>query len=148
MLVVTFDMPASADASKVPAIWALNAQVVRTAEYGCNCRGIGSPGGCGELDILETIVNQDPNNGISEIYSVKGATGSGSNNFFPRPTGDRVTYAVVLDVQTDSIAIQKLANWDYGLTQVERSKIDGYLNVPALQVSFAQGARKRRVESW
>ncbi|KAI0742972.1 putative TOS1-like glycosyl hydrolase-domain-containing protein [Daedaleopsis nitida] len=146
MLVVTFDMPASADASKVPAIWALNAQVVRTAEYGCNCRGIGSPGGCGELDILETIVNQDTTHGISEIYSFKGATGSGSSNFFPRPTGERATYAVVLDEQTDSIAIQRLKGWDFAQTSVPRATVDGYLKGPALQVSFATGA-KRRMDS-
>ncbi|KAI0700971.1 putative TOS1-like glycosyl hydrolase-domain-containing protein [Cerioporus squamosus] len=145
MLVVTFNMPASADASKVPAIWALNAQVVRTAEYGCNCRGVGSPGGCGELDILETLVGADPNNGISEIYSFKGATGSGNTNFFARPTGDKVTYAVVLDEQTDSIAIQHLAGWDYGATSVPPSTIDGYLNAAALEVNFATGARKRGV---
>ncbi|KAI0330405.1 hypothetical protein GY45DRAFT_753316 [Cubamyces sp. BRFM 1775] len=145
MLVVTFDMPPSSDASKVPAIWALNAQVVRSAEYGCNCRGEGSPGGCGEFDILETLVGADPNQGISEIYSVKGATGSGSTNFFARPTTDKVTYGVVLDVQTDSIAIQRLTSWDYTQTSVSREVIDGYLNAPALEVSFATGARKRGV---
>ncbi|KAI8970989.1 putative TOS1-like glycosyl hydrolase-domain-containing protein [Trametes punicea] len=145
MLVVTFDMPPSSDASKVPAIWALNAQVVRSAEYGCNCRGQGSPGGCGELDILETLVGADPDQGISEIYSVKGATGSGNNNFFARPTSDKATYAVVFDVQTDSIAIQHLTSWDYTQTSVARDVIDGYLNAPAMQVSFATGARKRGV---
>ncbi|KAI0669441.1 putative TOS1-like glycosyl hydrolase-domain-containing protein [Trametes maxima] len=144
MLVATFDMPASSDASKVPAIWALNAQVVRSAEYGCNCRGVGSPGGCGELDILETLVGADPNQGVSEIYSVKGATGSGSNNFFARPTEGRATYAVVFDVDTDSIAIQKLAGWDYAQTSVTRDVIDKFLSAPALQVSFATGATKRR----
>ncbi|KAI0753321.1 putative TOS1-like glycosyl hydrolase-domain-containing protein [Daedaleopsis nitida] len=146
MLVVTFDMPSSA-ADKVPAIWALNAQIVRSAQYGCNCRGVGSPGGCGELDILETIVNQDASHGISEIYSFKGATGTGSNNFFPRPSGGRATYAVVFDVQTDSIVIQRLASWDYAQTSVSRATIDGYLNGPAMQVSFANAAR-RRYEGW
>lgn len=28
-------------------------QVVRTAQYGCNCRGAGGNGGCGEFDIVE-----------------------------------------------------------------------------------------------
>ncbi|KAL1945363.1 hypothetical protein VTO73DRAFT_2214 [Trametes versicolor] len=143
MLVVTFNMPSSSDASKVPAIWALNAQVVRSAEYGCNCRGVGSPGGCGELDILETLVGADPNQGISEVYSVKGATGTGSAAFFARPTADKVTYGVVFDVQTDSIAIQRLTAWDYSQKTVGREVIDGYLNAPAMEVSFAKGARKR-----
>ncbi len=143
MLVVTFNMPPSSDASKVPAIWALNAQVVRSAEYGCNCRGVGGPGGCGELDILETLVGADPNQGISEVYSVKGATGTGSAAFFARPTADKVTYGVVFDVQTDSIAIQRLTAWDYSQKTVGRDVIDGYLNAPAMEVSFAKGARKR-----
>ncbi|KAI0629658.1 putative TOS1-like glycosyl hydrolase-domain-containing protein [Trametes polyzona] len=143
MLVVTFDMPPSKDASKVPAIWALNAQVVRSAEYGCNCRGVGSPGGCGELDILETLVGADPNHGISEIYSAKGATGSGNANFFARPTKDKVTYAVIFDVDTDSIAIQRLSTWDYSEKSVTRAVVEGYLNAPAMEVSFAHGARRR-----
>ncbi|KAH9851102.1 putative TOS1-like glycosyl hydrolase-domain-containing protein [Lenzites betulinus] len=144
MLVATFDMPPAQDASKVPAIWALNAQVVRAAEYGCNCRGVGSPGGCGELDILETLVGADPTQGISEIYSVKGATGSGSANFFARPTAAKATYGVIFDVETDSIAIQRLAAWDYTQQSIPRSVIDGYLGAPALEVSFATGATRRR----
>ncbi|KAI0827744.1 putative TOS1-like glycosyl hydrolase-domain-containing protein [Trametes gibbosa] len=143
MLVVTFDMPPSQDASKVPAIWALNAQVVRSAEYGCNCRGVGSPGGCGELDILETLVGADPNQGVSEIYSVKGATGSGNANFFARPIATKATYGVIFDVQTDSIAIHRLTAWDYAQASVARSVIDGYLGAPAMEVSFATGAKRR-----
>ncbi|CAM9172877.1 unnamed protein product, partial [Phaeothamnion confervicola] len=36
-----------------PAVWMLNAKTVRTAQWGCNCRGSGGNGGCGELDIIE-----------------------------------------------------------------------------------------------
>lgn len=146
LLLVTFDMPPSSDASKVPAIWALNAQIVRSAQYGCNCRGVGSPGGCGELDILETLPPPaDAARGVSEVYSFKGATGSGNNNFFARPTGGRVTYAAVFDEQTDSVAIQRLQGWDYAAKEVGRSVVDGYLNAPALVVDFATGARRRSV---
>ena len=104
--VFTFDMPASSDASKTPAIWALNAQIVRAAQYGCNCRGVG-PKGCGELDILETIAGTDTTHAISEIYAPKGATGSGAS-FFARPADGPATYGVLFDVQTDAIAIQRL----------------------------------------
>lgn len=31
-------------------------QVLRTSQYGCNCRGMGGNGGCGEFDILEAII--------------------------------------------------------------------------------------------
>ncbi|CDO77599.1 hypothetical protein BN946_scf184936.g24 [Trametes cinnabarina] len=141
--VFTFDMPASSDPSHVPAIWALNAQIVRAAQYGCNCRGVG-PGGCGELDILETIAGTNVDQAISEIYSPKGATGTG-NSFFARPTSGKVTYGVIFDVQTDSIAIQHYTEWDYSQSAITRSVVDGYLNAPAMTVSF-ESANSRRAE--
>jgi hypothetical protein len=71
LFVLQFDMPGGEDdQDKPPAIWALNGEVVRSAQYGCNCRGMGGEhgaGGCGELDILENIKGA-PNNGISEFY--------------------------------------------------------------------------------
>jgi hypothetical protein len=99
MFVVTFNMPGQ-DSAQMPAIWALNGQIVRSAQYGCNCRDEGRVGGssrsfararasayedagCGELDILEVIGNQPQTQAYSELYSFKGATGSG-NDFFPR----------------------------------------------------------------
>ncbi|KAH9935105.1 putative TOS1-like glycosyl hydrolase-domain-containing protein [Epithele typhae] len=143
MFVMTFDMPASSNPANVPAIWALNAQIVRAAQYGCNCRGVG-PGGCGELDILETVAGQDVTHAISEIYSPKGATGSGAN-FFARPQSGKVTYGVVFDVKTDAIAIQRYTEWDYTQTQLARSAIDGYLAAPAMNVAFG-GANGRRAD--
>ena len=144
MFVATFNMPPSTDPSKVPALWALNAQVVRQAEYGCNCRGVGSPGGCGELDILEVLVGANPNQGISEVYSTKGATGTGSAATFARPTSDKVTYGVVFDEKTDSIAIQRFAKWDFGTKSLTRAQVDGFLKAPAMEVSFATGGKKKR----
>ncbi|HEX3598328.1 MAG TPA: DUF2403 domain-containing protein, partial [Polyangiaceae bacterium] len=45
--------------TKTPAYWILPAQVIRTNQYGCNCRGQGSDptykGGCGELDVAEIL---------------------------------------------------------------------------------------------
>ncbi|KAJ9118159.1 hypothetical protein QFC22_004063 [Naganishia vaughanmartiniae] len=71
LFVLEFDMPGGNDnPDKPPAIWALNGEVVRSTQYGCNCRGMGGEngaGGCGELDILENIKGA-PNNGISEFY--------------------------------------------------------------------------------
>ncbi|KAI0330407.1 hypothetical protein GY45DRAFT_1250894 [Cubamyces sp. BRFM 1775] len=142
--VFTFDMPASSDASQVPAIWALNAQIVRAAQYGCNCRGVG-PGGCGELDILETIAGSDVNQAISEIYTPKATTGSGTS-FFARPLTGQVTYGVIFDVQTDSIAIQHYTEWDYTQTAVTRSVVEGYLNAPAMTISLEAAANGRRAE--
>ena len=140
--VLTFDMPSSSDASKVPAVWALNAQIVRAAQYGCNCRGTGAKG-CGELDILETIAGPDVNQAISEIYSSKGATGSGVS-FFARSTSGKVTYGVIFDVDTDSIAIQRYIDWDYTQSAITRSVVDGYLNAQAMTISFDTSANGKR----
>lgn len=133
MLVINFAMPTDSS-SNLPAIWALNGQVVRAAEYGCNCRGVGSPGGCGELDIAEAI-SQNPNQLISEIYSFKGATGSGAS-YFPRPASGTATIVAIFDVQTDSISIVRVTSWDFTQSQIARSTVDGYLNAPAMHVTF------------
>ncbi len=39
--------------TNLPALWFLNGQIVRANQWGCNCRGVGAQGGCGELDIAE-----------------------------------------------------------------------------------------------
>ena len=132
MIVVDYNMPN--DNTNPPAFWALNGQVVRAAQYGCNCRGMGGDGGCGELDIVE-VLQAGSNQAFSEIYSFKGATGSG-NNYFPRPTSGRATVAAIFDIQTDSIEIIRLTSWDYSQTSLPRSTIDNYLKAPAMIAAF------------
>ncbi|KAI0919195.1 hypothetical protein AcW1_003345 [Taiwanofungus camphoratus] len=141
MFVVTFDMPSSSNPSNVPAIWILNGQIVRSAQYGCNCRGTGATG-CAELDVLEVLTGSNPDQAISEIYSFKGATGTGSNNYFARPTSGQVTYGVIFDLETDSIAIQRYTEWDYTQNALTRSLIDGYLSAPAMTVAFSGSSRR------
>ncbi|GJE94723.1 DUF2403 and DUF2401 domain-containing protein [Phanerochaete sordida] len=141
LAVFEFEMPD--DPQSLPALWALNAQVVRAAQYGCNCRGMGGDGGCGELDIAETLTANSPQ-AITELYSFKGATGSGDGNFFPRPVGTKETIAVVLDVKTDAIAIVRLTDFDFTQAQLTRTIVDGLLGAPAMQVPF--GTNKRRNE--
>lgn len=138
--VIDYNMPENGANS---AIWALNGQVVRSAQYGCNCRGMGGDGGCGELDIAETLQPNSPQ-AISEIYSFKGATGSGAS-FLPRPTSGRATILVIFDVKTDSVTIQRLNGFDYAQTQLPRSMIDGYINAPAMVIPF--GSNKRSVHN-
>ena len=140
MAIFEFEMPD--DPSNLPALWALNGQVVRAAQYGCNCRGMGGDGGCGELDIAETL-QANSVQAISEIYSFKGATGSGDGNYFARPASGTATLAVVFDVKTDSIAIVRLSSWDFTQSQITRSIIDGYLSAPAKQVPFGNVSKRR-----
>ncbi|KAI0785747.1 putative TOS1-like glycosyl hydrolase-domain-containing protein [Abortiporus biennis] len=142
LYVVSFTMPPSlspSNPSQPPAIWLLNSQITNAAQYGCNCRGVGSPGGCGELDILEVLNPGNANQGVSEMYSFKGATGSGNSGFFQRPTtdGEDMTLMVILDVKTDQIMIQKVTGWDFsGKKNVGRDEIDSYLGVQSLFVKF------------
>lgn len=83
LFVVQFEMPPSGP-DQPPAIWVLNGQIVRTAQYGCNCRGMGARGGCGELDVIEVLPEKPTVNAYSEIYSFKGTTGSGDDGHFAR----------------------------------------------------------------
>lgn len=61
-----------------PAIWSLNAKIVRTAQYGCNCDRYG----CGEFDIAE-VINSGDNNCYLTLYSYNNAVGTSA--YFPRP---------------------------------------------------------------
>jgi hypothetical protein len=66
--------------NNAPAFWILNAKIVHTAQFGCNCRGTG-PKGCGELDVLEVLPDGNLSVATSTIYSFRGAVGGGSNAF-------------------------------------------------------------------
>lgn len=97
IFMVQAQMPhAPAGSKDLPAIWLLNGQVVRTAEYGCNCRGMGDQGkwkgGCGELDVAE-VIEQDKEALTSTIYSFKGSRGT--NPVTPRPTDGSVVFVVI-----------------------------------------------------
>ncbi|KAI0343551.1 hypothetical protein BDW22DRAFT_1356003 [Trametopsis cervina] len=138
MIVIDYDMPS--DPSALSAIWSLNAQVARAAQYGCNCRGEGVPGGCAEHDIAETLTPNSPK-AISEIYTPKGATGSGDGAWFARPTSGRATITAIYDVKTDTITTVNLSGFDYTQSQLPRSMIDGYINAPGMVVNF--GTNKR-----
>ena len=141
MIVIDYNMPS--DPSSLPAIWALSAQILRSAQYGCNCRGqgLGADGKiCPEHDIAETLTANSPH-AISEVYTYKGATGSGDNNWFPRPTSGRATITAIYDMKTDTITTLRLSSFDYSQTQLSRSMIDAYINAPSLVVPFGTSKR-------
>eukprot|EP01117_Protostelium_nocturnum_P010666 TRINITY_DN3840_c0_g1_i1.p1 TRINITY_DN3840_c0_g1~~TRINITY_DN3840_c0_g1_i1.p1 ORF type:complete len:531 (+),score=159.08 TRINITY_DN3840_c0_g1_i1:206-1798(+) len=134
MFVFQYDMPTTSDA---PAIWVLNAQIVRAAQYGCNCRGMGGNGGCGELDLNEIIPGQDLTHGISEIYSFKGADGTGDNNWFARPTdtNNPVTMIALFDVETDTITVQHVTGYTWPSSHTA-AQIDAYSKSTAMNIPF------------
>jgi Tos1-like cell wall protein len=103
-----------------PAYWILPAQVVRSAQYGCNCRGQGGQGGCGELDVAEvlggsTATPAHPMQATTTIYSFQGVT-NGGTSYFQRPVYETATFVVVFDAPSRSIALRRLAatEFDFG----------------------------------
>lgn len=101
IFVFEFSMPeggAGGFNGNMPAIWALNANIPKTAQYGaCSCWDTG----CGELDIFEVL--QGKHDGVKTHYhSKQGANGGkygggGSPDFFKRPVDSTITVAVTFN---------------------------------------------------
>lgn len=93
-----FSMPDSGETStniydpvNMPAIWALNAQIPRTLQYGnedCSCWS----SGCGEFDMFEVLAPGD-----SRCKStMHGNKAGGDSNYFARPTTDPIKVGMIL----------------------------------------------------
>ena len=100
-----------------PAYWILPAQVVRSSQYGCNCRGQGGQGGCGELDVAEvlggnTATPAHPEQATTTIYSFQGVT-NGGTAYFQRPVYATATFVVIFDAPSSSIAMRRLGATDF-----------------------------------
>jgi hypothetical protein len=100
-----------------PAYWILPAQVVRSSQYGCNCRGQGGQGGCGELDVAEvlggaTATPAHPMQATTTIYSFQGVT-NGGVSYFQRPVYQTATFIVIFDAPSRSIGLRRLGATDF-----------------------------------
>uniref|UniRef100_K3X9Z2 glucan endo-1,3-beta-D-glucosidase n=1 Tax=Globisporangium ultimum (strain ATCC 200006 / CBS 805.95 / DAOM BR144) TaxID=431595 RepID=K3X9Z2_GLOUD len=95
MFVTKVDMP-QGGAPNLPAIWMLNAQIVRSNQYQCNCRGMGKGGGCGELDIAE-VIEKDLNVVATHYYFYEGGSAPGHDSFGKRPVDGPTTYVTIVD---------------------------------------------------
>jgi len=93
--------------AKTPAYWILPAQVVRTAQYGCNCRGMGGAGGCGELDVAEVLSSEDPMAATTTIYSFKSVKNGGGSTF-QRPAMASAVFVVIFDGAAGTISLRRL----------------------------------------
>ncbi|POM61919.1 Secretory protein OPEL [Phytophthora palmivora] len=104
-----------------PAIWMLNAQVVHSNQYGCNCRGMGPVGGCGELDIAEVIeTNPACDKVTTHYYFYDGSVLSpGGDNFAPRSYDSTTVYVTLIDDSNEGlIKIVELASFDFTQTEL------------------------------
>ena len=112
-----------------PAYWILPAQVVRSAQYGCNCRGEGGQGGCGELDVAEvlggsTATPAHPMQATTTIYSFQGVT-NGGTSYFQRPVYETATFIVIFDAPSRSIAMRRLGATDFDFAAAIPSAVVG-----------------------
>jgi hypothetical protein len=120
-----------------PAYWILPAQVVRSAQYGCNCRGEGGQGGCGELDVAEvlggnTATPAHPEQATTTIYSFQGVT-NGGTAYFQRPVYETATFVVLFDAASSSIAMRRLAATDFDFAAaIPASTVSGWLAKPGV----------------
>nr|CCA22115.1 putative GPI anchor protein [Albugo laibachii Nc14]CCA23393.1 putative GPI anchor protein [Albugo laibachii Nc14] len=89
-----------------PAIWFLNSQVVRCQQYGCNCRMMGSDGGCGELDIAEVIENEHDYL-YSENYCTDNTKKACTNGFpkYAKRSSKIIDYVVIFDASKKLIKV-------------------------------------------
>lgn len=103
--------------SDSPAIWAMHASAVRTANYHttqCNCRGVGYNGGCGEVDIAEVVTEKSsPMEVETTVYSYKGAIGDAGVYRFERPVDKDTIYATIYNAE-GYIQIVELDWFDFG----------------------------------
>jgi hypothetical protein len=115
-----------------PAYWILPAQVVRSSQYGCNCRGVGAPGGCGELDVAEvlggaTATPAHPMQATTTIYSFQGVT-NGGTSYFQRPVYETATFVVIFDAPSRSIAMRRLGPTDFDFASaIPSTVVDAWL---------------------
>eukprot|EP00752_Nemacystus_decipiens_P009999 g8915.t1 len=108
-----------------PAVWALNSKVVRTAQYGCNCRGAGGNGGCGEFDIVEAVIGvEHPDMMFTTVYDFKGTGAPGHGKYFLRPSVPTHYAAIFRGGDGAYLQVVQLTGFDYSQTSLSGSFLD------------------------
>jgi len=125
--------------NNMPAIWLLNGEVVRTNQWGCNCRGIGADGGCGELDIAEVIGDQPDTHCTTTFYSFKDSSGAGG--YFDRPVDMIVNFVVVFNASgsgTITIIKQQDSDWPNFGNSIQNLQVNSWLQnaTPTINVTL------------
>ncbi|RMX63660.1 hypothetical protein KXD40_008922 [Peronospora effusa] len=103
-----------------PALWMLPASVMHSGQYGCNCRGMGPKGGCGELDIAEVIETNPQGDKLStHHYFFNGKVlCPGGDNFFDRKYNESTTFITIIDDASAMIKIVEVATFDFHLLEL------------------------------
>ena len=105
----------------MPAVWMLNAEVPRTAQYGpaeCSCWS----SGCGEFDIME-VLDSGNKRCKSTFHTNKPA---GNSDYITRPTSGTIKIAVVFDGSDSTAHIQVLDDSTDFPTNIPYSKVKDF----------------------
>ncbi|TMW60130.1 hypothetical protein Poli38472_000172 [Pythium oligandrum] len=131
MFVTKVKMPTGSSPNQ-PAIWMLNAQVLRSNQYQCNCRGSGAVGGCGELDIAEVIETNDARDKVStHYYFYDGSIAAGGDNYAARPTNIATTYVTIINSDGEgTIKILEIGenDFDFSASAVTEAQIKAWIS--------------------
>jgi hypothetical protein len=103
----------------VPAVWLLNSKIFQapSGQYFCNCRGLGNPGGCGELDIAE-IVPEKKSEVSTTIYSYEGARGAVLSKARPR-TSPQIYAALLRTTEgVGEVQVLELDGFDFTISSI------------------------------
>lgn len=108
----------------MPALWALNARIPRTAQYNsCSCWKTG----CGEADIYEVLAKGDTK--CKSTFHL--ANGAGSFDFFERPVDRFIKVATVFDEATASVSIKQLPDDTDFSKGLDDATVRGWIKGPA-----------------
>ena len=134
-----FKMPLDGDRGfngDMPALWALNSRIPRTAQYNdCSCW----TSGCGEADFYEVLASGDTK--CKSTFHLQ--NGAGSSDYFDRPTDDYVKIAVIFWESIATVAIKQLDSdfsFDEGLSSATVSEWLGSVSSSSQGTSLFQVA--------
>ncbi|TMW55000.1 hypothetical protein Poli38472_014771 [Pythium oligandrum] len=116
-----------------PAIWMLNAQVMHSNQYKCNCRGMGAPGGCGELDIAEVIETNPLRDHVSTHYYFYDGTINApkGDNWAYRPFDKPKVYVTIFDDSGEGlIKIVEVEDFDFAQETISPELYAEWINAP------------------
>ncbi|BFZ63564.1 target of Sbf [Saitoella coloradoensis] len=116
----------------MPAIWALNAQIPRTLQYGdasCSCWTTG----CGELDLFE-VLTTGLDYMTTTLHDFQGTGtqygGGGSSDYFVRPKTSYMQAAVVFSSSDKTIKLAEISNVDFG-SSITLDTVSGWGSNPS-----------------
>lgn len=106
----------------MPSLWALNAAIPRTSQYGsCSCWTTG----CGEFDIFEVLAQGD--NKCKSTFHLGLGGGGGSSDYFDRPVDRYIKVAVVFDAASRSTTVKILPDSTVFAPGLSKEQVNSFI---------------------